>query len=189
MNSKSYAKDAQHLLVTVAALSDPAGKFWRSRFYGAIYGLLKRNWSVVEIEHGADFLLEKDWTSQQIEDWRAAAHGILSGCADGNIFIEEESLRFAVMPQWDQPLLIVRGPFFQLLNFSLVTVVKAAGIDRVRRCDCGRIWIKVGKLGFCSARCQKRVYMRESRKRARERKIAELAATERRSGGKTTRKK
>lgn len=56
--------------------------------------------------------------------------------------------------------------------FQALNVLQGAGGSCLGRCDCERLFVKVGKRRFCSTRCQRRVMMRVIRVRRR----AELAA-------------
>lgn len=51
----------------------------------------------------------------------------------------------------------------QMLLLQLLTLVRTVGHERLQRCDCGRLFARVGKRRFCSEPCQKRVYMRRYR--------------------------
>lgn len=46
---------------------------------------------------------------------------------------------------------------------QLLRVVHRAGPNRLRTCQCGRLFVRVGKRRFCSERCQTRDYMRRFR--------------------------
>jgi hypothetical protein len=87
---------------------------------------------------------------------------------------------------WPLPSLGVRivvlGSSHDQLTLRVVQLVETTGIDRLRRCDCGRVFAKTGRREFCSVRCQKRIYMRKIRREERERFL-------RRTHAKTTRKK
>ena len=49
---------------------------------------------------------------------------------------------------------------FQMLILRIVSLLRMVGPERVARCDCGQVFVRVGKRRTCSVRCQKRVYMR-----------------------------
>jgi hypothetical protein len=60
----------------------------------------------------------------------------------------------------------IRGDPGGALTFQLINLVRAAGNDRLRECgECKKIFVRRGRKEFCSYNCQKRVYMREWRKR------------------------
>ncbi len=48
----------------------------------------------------------------------------------------------------------------EALRLQLAIALRLIGRERLRRCDCGRLFVRIGKRQFCSERCQKRVYMR-----------------------------
>ena len=50
-----------------------------------------------------------------------------------------------------------------LLAMQAYLLTRVVGLDRIRRCDCGSLFVREGKRLFCSERCQKRVYMRRYR--------------------------
>ena len=52
---------------------------------------------------------------------------------------------------------------FQMVTLRIIILLRLVGADRVVRCDCGRIFVRVGKRRTCSVKCQKRVYMRRWR--------------------------
>lgn len=54
----------------------------------------------------------------------------------------------------------VRGPLRDVLLFKAMELLTEGGFDRVLQCECGRLFAKNGRREYCSARCQKRVYMR-----------------------------
>lgn len=49
------------------------------------------------------------------------------------------------------------------LTMQTVALVRVVGLERLRRCDCDQLFVKVGKRKACSEQCQKRVYMRRYR--------------------------
>ena len=54
------------------------------------------------------------------------------------------------------------GPPLDMLVTQLYALVGLVR-RRLRRCDCGQIFVRTGKRQFCSSRCQKRIYMRRFR--------------------------
>jgi hypothetical protein len=62
----------------------------------------------------------------------------------------------------DSTLEIVAAPF-QALILRIVSLLWLVGPERVVKCDCGKIFLRIGKRRTCSVRCQKRVYMRKYR--------------------------
>lgn len=63
----------------------------------------------------------------------------------------------------DEVRLEVAGIPKQMLTLQLLTLVRTVGPERLERCDCGRLFVRVGKRRSCSDRCSKRVYMRRFR--------------------------
>jgi len=57
----------------------------------------------------------------------------------------------------------VEGPPVDRVVYRLVRTLEALGLDNVRRCpapECGRLFFKLSRKDYCSARCQSRIYMR-----------------------------
>ena len=52
---------------------------------------------------------------------------------------------------------------FQMVTLRIIVLLRLVGADRVVTCDCGRVFVRVGKRRTCSVKCQKRVYMRRYR--------------------------
>jgi hypothetical protein len=52
---------------------------------------------------------------------------------------------------------------FQAVILRIVSLIRIVGADRITKCDCGRVFVLVGKRRTCSVKCQKRVYMRRYR--------------------------
>ncbi len=48
---------------------------------------------------------------------------------------------------------------------KFTTLVRLVGEDKLDLCDCGNPFVKLGRRGYCSPRCQKRFYMRWHRSR------------------------
>lgn len=63
----------------------------------------------------------------------------------------------------DAVRLEVSGTSKQMLTLQLFTLVRTVGPERLDRCDCGKLFVRVGKRRSCSERCQKRTYMRRYR--------------------------
>lgn len=57
----------------------------------------------------------------------------------------------------------VMGTQRDCLWLQTLTLLPAAGIGRLKRCECGRVFAKTGRREYCSPRCQRRVYMRARR--------------------------
>jgi hypothetical protein len=62
----------------------------------------------------------------------------------------------------DLTIEVLAAPF-QMLILRIVSLLRMVGPERVARCDCGQVFVRVGKRRTCSVRCQKRVYMRRFR--------------------------
>jgi len=48
-------------------------------------------------------------------------------------------------------------------SLRIVSLLRIVGAERIARCDCGRVFVRLGKRRTCSVRCQRRVYMRQYR--------------------------
>lgn len=58
----------------------------------------------------------------------------------------------------------IAGPLGHLLAFQTIQLLRiVGGCDRIGRCDCGRLFLRIGKRRFCSETCQQRVFMRRYR--------------------------
>jgi hypothetical protein len=57
----------------------------------------------------------------------------------------------------------IAGAPKQMLFLQLLTLVRTVGQQKLQRCDCGRLFVRIGKRKFCQERCAKRVYMRRFR--------------------------
>jgi hypothetical protein len=55
------------------------------------------------------------------------------------------------------------GGLGDLLPMQTYLVTRLIGRERLRLCECGRPFVRIGKRRFCSERCQKRVYMKRRR--------------------------
>ena len=95
--------------------------------------------------------------------------------------LQIERFEFGVAPTGTAHVVVtIDGTAANVLRFQLVQLILAAGLERLRKCECGRVFARTGRREFCSPRCQKRVYMRAKRKLERD--------GERRRHGKKTRK-
>lgn len=56
----------------------------------------------------------------------------------------------------------ITGDVGALLSLQLHALLGVAG-DRVRRCECGQLFVRIRTAQNCSSRCQKRFYMRSYR--------------------------
>jgi uncharacterized protein with beta-barrel porin domain len=80
-------------------------------------------------------------------------------------------LQFGVTVRTDVALTVEGHAAADVLTFQIVHLVQRVGLERLRRCPCGRVFAKTGRREFCSDRCQKRYYMRALRsEKRRERK-------------------
>lgn len=62
----------------------------------------------------------------------------------------------------DLTIEVVAAPF-QAVILRIVSLLCLVGPERVVKCDCGKVFLRVGKRRACSVKCQKRVYMRRYR--------------------------
>lgn len=60
-------------------------------------------------------------------------------------------------------VLEISAPVEQALLLQVASALRVVGRERVRPCDCRRLFVRTGKRQYCSRRCQKRVYMRRFR--------------------------
>jgi hypothetical protein len=51
----------------------------------------------------------------------------------------------------------------QAMLLQVVALLRLVGVKRLVECDCGNVFVRVGKRRACSPRCQRRVYMRRYR--------------------------
>lgn len=108
---------------------------------------------------------------------------ITSRDADAGTIVPELSigqLKIGIEPIKSDVLLTLDGSAVDVLLFQVVNLLQVAGVGRLRRCECGRVFARRGRGEYCSARCQKRVYMRIKRQDERD-------EARRRTHGKTTR--
>jgi hypothetical protein len=76
-------------------------------------------------------------------------------------------LEFGAAPTGTGAVVTLTGNTEDILGFQVVRLLETTGVDRLRKCECGRLFAKVGRREFCSARCQKRVYTRLVRRQQR----------------------
>lgn len=62
-----------------------------------------------------------------------------------------------------QVCLSVDGSAEDVIRFQALSLLRAVGVERLKTCDCGVVFVKNGRREFCSERCQNRVYMRNAR--------------------------
>jgi hypothetical protein len=60
-------------------------------------------------------------------------------------------------------LVTVDGSARDVLWFQIIRLMQLEGLDRIRLCECGRVFVRIGKRKSCSAKCQKKFYMRRFR--------------------------
>jgi len=75
-------------------------------------------------------------------------------------------LSFYLSRDGDRVHIEVLGSPLHLLEYQLKEVLEAVGLGKLRVCPstaCGRLFLKVTKKEFCSARCQSRTYMQKRR--------------------------
>jgi hypothetical protein len=59
--------------------------------------------------------------------------------------------------------LMAYGAAHDVVAFQILGLLRMAGVARLRRCRCGRVFFKVHKREFHSTKCQKMFYMRDDR--------------------------
>ncbi len=65
-----------------------------------------------------------------------------------------------------------RGQHRDLVILQVVTLLHVVGLDTVRICKaCPRMFVRTYRREFCSARCQKRAYMRQRRANERAKRL------------------
>ena len=104
-------------------------------------------------------------SSEQVVEWHAGIAKLLREYA------ELRQLLFRGMRIEIQAKLVVTtkdshvevsGSTEELLRVQTLALLQRYG-DRLCMCDCGQLFVRIGKRRFCSARCQMRVWMREQR--------------------------
>jgi hypothetical protein len=74
-----------------------------------------------------------------------------------------DRLRLGAAKLGSDVALRIDGTAKDVLTFQVINLLRAAGVKRLQRCDCGRAFVRIRRQEFCSERCQKRVYMRKLR--------------------------
>lgn len=81
----------------------------------------------------------------------------------------------------------VGGPIDDVLYFQVLNLTHAVGLNRVRRCECGNVFVKSGRGLWCTPACGAARRQREKRKRDREAAQRALKLARRGLHGKATR--
>ena len=121
-----------------------------------------------DIAHGPDVERElRSWssaqTSAQLEKFSQDL--VISSIATG--FQVEMRLKIGPHRDGAQVVLRVDGDARDVLRFKFISLIQLATTERFRTCECGNPFVKFGRREFCSARCQKRYYMRAKREQER----------------------
>lgn len=117
------------------------------------------------------------WSAADVARFRAELRGFLRGLID----LTSDDEAGALVPQvavkhvtfgaafdGGRVLLTVDGGARDVLGLQALELLRSVGVGRVRKCECGRLFVKSGRREYCSLRCQKGVYMRAFRQRERE---------------------
>jgi hypothetical protein len=114
----------------------------------------------------------RTWPATDFQKWRQEFHWFL--LCNVNRTVDQAvplvpirgEILFSPVPGRDGRTQLF-GPLRDLLWFQLLFLTRTSGFDRLLRCDCGKMFVKVGRREFCSERCQKRVYKRNERAEAK----------------------
>jgi hypothetical protein len=82
-----------------------------------------------------------------------------------------KGIQFSVQARRDGATIAAAATVEDLVVLNVVWLLRDVGLPRVQRCgaaDCRRLFVKVGRRKFCSARCQQRTKKREIRARERD---------------------
>jgi hypothetical protein len=124
----------------------------------------------------------RTWSIGEVDAWRvtSSAFFVAFGAKNKGLNIDQFvpcHVDLSPMRLGGRMRLVVRGrPWFVLL-YHFVNLLMVAGVDRLQLCECSQPFVKMGRREFCSARCQKRYYMRQLR--AAEKKGAQRGKTTR----------
>jgi hypothetical protein len=77
-------------------------------------------------------------------------------------------LRFRVARGPGGVWVLVEGDRRHRFSYRVLRLIDDVGVDKVRQCACGRVFVKVTRKEFCSTRCQMRFYMRTVRAKERQ---------------------
>lgn len=130
------------------------------------------------------------WSAAHFEDFREELRGFLLALAvkvgraagenKGSMLpndIPLGALQMTAAAVGSEVLLVVDGAPRDVLWFQTLMLLRAVGLERVRRCpECARLFVKIGKRDYCRARCQNTNNQRRYRQSRR-------ARTARRRGG------
>jgi CGNR zinc finger len=105
---------------------------------------------------------------------------VLDGVARADLQLQMFLVRPGVLPGRGQaptfrnnsPVLATAGGSTRdRFLYRLIRLLEQFGVEKLQACaapECGRLFLKVTRKEFCSARCQSRVYMRQRRQDERE---------------------
>jgi len=93
---------------------------------------------------------------------------ILRGAASphGTTLAGDLVLTFVGIRKGSKIRFVVHGSPLDRFQYQIVRVLEQAGAHRLLSCaapDCDRLFLRVTKKKYCSARCQSRIYMRDFR--------------------------
>lgn len=94
---------------------------------------------------------------------------------------------YSVVIGFGRVLNCVAGPIDDALYFQVLNLTHAVGFDRVRRCECGNVFVKSGRGLWCTPACGAARRQREKRKRDRAAEQRALKLARRGLHGKATR--
>jgi uncharacterized C2H2 Zn-finger protein len=95
------------------------------------------------------------------------ALGVLKGFASGTRFAiaGDLLLSFYGMPEEGKTRIRAYGDPVARMLYIAMRVIESVGAEKILTCPaCGRLFLKVTKKKYCSARCQSRVYMQKYRR-------------------------
>jgi hypothetical protein len=107
----------------------------------------------------------REWTATQIRArQRSLAQFLRMFLVPIGFDIQIDRLRLGAARIGHGVALRVDGAAGDVLTFQTISLLRAAGVRRLQRCECGRVFARMGKQKSCSERCAKRYYMRRYRR-------------------------
>ena len=105
------------------------------------------------------------WPPDQIDAYRTWIRWLLhrlvkSSPAAEQVDDVEQDLHLKIWPvgAGAAVVLAIGGSTWDILRFQTLDLLRAVGLDRIRRCpSCPRLFARVGKLDYCSRQCAQRV--------------------------------
>jgi hypothetical protein len=164
MKKRYSATDAEELLGEVVAFAEAGDEVSISRGRAVLSTLVAARLGDVIVGKEARAELSH-WTDVQVRArQRTLAQFFRMFLIPIAFQVEMSKLRIgAVRGATDDVALMIDGAARDVLTFQTASLLRAAGVQRLRRCECGRVFARVGKRKYCTDQCQKRFYMRRYR--------------------------